>query len=261
MKQSIDFQRIIILIGLDFSQKWKQYLWIGSLLIGCVLLTQLPPLFYEAYNHIWQLIQYAAIPMVFLFGSSFYTSTALSDYTGGQKGIFALMIPASAAEKALCSLLVNLVFVIPFLLFFWLVHYQTTLMANERIPVGANRYSAVSREVAIYASYCYFLIHSTVFVGSIYFAKLAYVKTLTCLLVSALVISILNTGYAKFLADYPLMLGAIPFAGWSVVRDSSLTVYRVSAADLTYPWHYIIPLIVVLWFFVVGYQRLREKQI
>ncbi|SOD92270.1 hypothetical protein [Spirosoma fluviale] len=261
MNQSFSFKRISILIGLDFSQKWKQYVWVGSLLIGCVLLTQLPPLFYEAYNNIWQLIQYAAIPLVLLFGSSFYTSTALSDYTGGQKGIFALMIPASTGEKTLCSLLVNLVFVIPFLLSFWLLHYQTTLMANERISVGVNRYSAVSREVAIYASYCYFLIHSAVFVGSIYFAKLAYVKTLTYLLVGALAISILNTAYAKFLADYPLMLGAIPFAGWSVVRDSSLTVYRVSAADLTYPWPYILPLVVVLGFFVVSYKRLQEKQI
>jgi hypothetical protein len=261
MNQYLSFHRIRILIGLDFSQKWKQYLWVSLLLIGCVLLTQLPPLFYETYNNICQLIQYVAIPLVLLFGSSFYTSTALSDYTGGQKGIFALMIPASTAEKTLCSLLVNLVFMIPFLLFFWLIHYQTTLLANERIPVGANRYSAVSREVAIYASYCYFLIHSAVFVGSIYFAKLAYVKTLTYLLVGVLAISILNTAYAKFLAGYPLMLGAIPFAGWSVVRDSSLTVYHVSAADLTYPWHYIIPFIMVLWFFVVGYQRLQEKQI
>jgi hypothetical protein len=261
MKLSLNFRRIRILIGLDFSQNWKQYLWVGSLLIGGVLLTQLPPLFYKAYNHLGQLIQYAAIPLVLLLGSSFYSSTALSNYTDGQKGIFVLMIPASIAEKTLGSLVVNLIFVVPFLLFFWLLHYQTTLLVNERIPAGATRYSAVTGEVALYVSYCYFLIHGAVFVGSIYFAKLAYVKTLSCLLVGALAISILNTAYAKFLAGYPLMLGAFPLAGWSVVPDRRLTVYRVSAADLTYPWQYVLPLIVVLGFFVVGYQRLQEKQI
>lgn len=261
MKQSLSFRRISRLIRLDISQKWTQYLWVGSLLLGCALLTQLLPLFHETYDNIAQLIQYAAIPLILIFGSSFYTSSALSDYSGGQKGIFALMVPASTAEKTLCSVVVNLLFLVPFLLFFWLLHYQTTLLANQRIPVGAARYTAVPKEIAIYASGCYFLVHSIVFAGSIYFAKLAYVKTLSCLLVGALMISVLNTAHARFLADYPLMLGAFPLAGWSVVRDRSLMVDRVSAADLTTPWLYGLLLMVVIGFFVVGYQRLTEKQI
>jgi hypothetical protein len=221
----------------------------------------LPPLFFENYNHLSQMAQYAAIPLVLLFGSSFYTSAALTDFAGGQKGIFALMIPASMAEKTLCSLVVNLMFLVPFLVFFWQLHYKIIFIANEGIPDGATKYIAVTRGVAIYISYCYLLFHSAVFAGSIYFYKSAYVKTLACTITGSLLLSILNTSFAKYLAGYPLMMGAIPFAGWSVVRDSSLKVYRVSSANLIYPWQYLFPALLVSGLYIVAYQRLKEKQI
>lgn len=261
MKNSISFKRIGILISLDFSQKWKNYVWFSTVLLGCVLIMLAPPLFFDTYNNLSQLAQYAAIPLLLLFGSSFYTSTALTDYSGGNKAIFAFMAPASMAEKILCSLSVNLIFLVPFLIFFWLIHYNILYIANEKIPEGASKYSTVSPELAIYISYCYLLLNSAFFVGSIYFARSSYVKSLAFVISGTLVISVVNTSFAKYLAGPHLMLGAVPFAGWSVVLDGTLEVHHVTSANLTYPWQYILPAIMVSGLYAVAYQRLKEKQI
>lgn len=261
MAKSFSLYRIRILMSLNLSQNWKNYAWLASVLFMSVLIMLLPPLFYDNYHHLSQLAQYAAIPVVLLLGSSFYSSVALKDFDGGNKCVSALMAPASMPEKIVSSLLVNFLFLIPFLIFFWQIHYATLFIANERIPAGATKYTPVSREVAVYVSYCYFLFHSVVFAGSIYFTKSSYVKTIAFSIAGALFISILNTSFAKFLAGYPLMLGAFPLGGWSVVRDSSLKVYRVSSADLIYPWQYILPVLMTAGLYAVAYLRLKEKQI
>jgi len=261
MAKSFSLYRVRILMSLDLSQKWKNYAWLASVLFMCVLIMLLPPLFYENYHHLSQLAQYAAIPIVLLLGSSFYTSAALKDFGEGNKGVFAFMTPASMPEKIVSSLLINFLFLIPFLIFFWQIHYTTLFIANNRIPAEATKYIPVSKEVAVYVSYCYFLFHSVVFAGSIYFSKSSYVKTIAFTIAGALFISILNTSFAKFLAGYPLMLGAFPLGGWSVVRDSSLKVYYVSSADQVYPWQYILPVLMLIGLYAVAYLRLKEKQI
>jgi len=152
MKTSSTLNRVGILIGLDFAQKGRNYLWVSCLLILGVLVMTLPTLYFDTYNHQCQLLQYAAIPLVLIFGSSFYISTALTDFTAGNRGIFVLMTPASMAEKTLAALLVNLIFLIPFLALFWTMHFETMLFANTRISAAHTKYSPVKREVAIYAT-------------------------------------------------------------------------------------------------------------
>jgi hypothetical protein len=261
MKKSTSFYRISVLIGLDFAQKGKTYGWITCLLLVAMLLMLVPILFYNTYIHQYQLTHYAAIPLVLVLGSSLYTSTALRDYANGKKGIFSLMAPASTQEKLFASLIVNLIFLIPFLFLFWTLHFQTISLANEQIPEDHTKYSAVAREVTIYFTYCYFLFNSVIFAGSIYFSKTAYFKTLICAIIGALVISYANTAFAKFLASYPMMMGAVPFGGWSLVRDSSLKVYQVNNSQSDYLWLYTLPALMVIGFWLVAYKRLQEKQL
>lgn len=236
-------------------------MWFSCLLIIGLLAMTLPTLYFDSYSHQCQLLQYAAIPMVLIFGSSFYSSSALTDYAAGNTGIFALMTPASMAEKTLAALLVNLIFLVSFLVLFWIMHFETMRFANTRIPASLTKYSPVTREVAIYLTYCYFLFNGVIFTGSIYFTKSPYVKTLICAIIGALTLSSVNTSFAKYLASYPLMLGAIPFAGWNVVRDSSLKVYRVHFPDIAYAWLYTLPALMVFGLWLVAYKRLQEKQL
>ncbi|MCF2505199.1 hypothetical protein L0663_17535 [Dyadobacter sp. CY107] len=261
MKTSSTLYRTCVLIGLEFAQRGKNYMWVSCLLIIGVLAMTLPTLYYDTYNHQCQLLQYAAIPMVLIFGSSFYSSTALSDYTAGNKGIFALMMPASMAEKMAAALLVNLIFLILFAALFWIMHFETMLFANTRIPTAHTKYSPVTRDVAMYLTYCYFLFNSVVFAGSIYFTKSSFVKTLACAILGAFALSSANTSFAKYLASYPMMMGAIPFGGWNVVQDSSLKVYKIHFPEMAYAWLYILPALMVFGFWFVAYKRLQEKQL
>lgn len=261
MKKSPGLNRISVLIGIDFAQKGKTYGWITCLLILSLSLMLVPIVFYETYIHLYQLSHYAAIPLVLVLGSSLYTGTALRDYANGKKGIFSLMAPASTREKLVASLVVNLIFLIPFLLLFWLLHFQTISLANERIPVGHMKYSAINQETAIYITYCYFLFNSILFTGSIYFSQKAYIKTLLCAIIGAQAISFANTSFAKFLASYPLMMGAIPFGGWSLVRDTSLKVHKVNSPEYAYYLLYTLPALMVVGFWFIAYKRLQEKQL
>lgn len=261
MRTSSSRFRIRTLMGLDFAQKGKNYLWVSCLLVIGLLAMTLPTLYLDSYNNQCQLLQYAAIPMVLIFGSSFYTSTALTDYSADGKGIFAMMTPASTAEKTIATLLVNLIFLVSFILLFWATHFITMGVANIKIPPTHTRYSPVTREVAIYVTYGYFLFNSMIFTGSIYFTKTSYVKTLSCTIVGAIAISIANTSFAKYLASYPMMLGALPFSGWNVVQDGSLKVYRVHFPDFAYVWLYTLPTLMVIGLWLVAYKRLQEKQL
>lgn len=261
MRTSSSRYRIRTLVSLEFAQKGKNYLWVSCLLIIGLLVMTLPTLYVDSYNHQCQLLQYAAIPMVLIFGSSFYTSTALTDFSADKKGIFVMMTPASTGEKLIATLFVNLIFLITFIVLFWATHFTTMGIANIKIPASDTRYTPVTREVVIYVTYCYFLFNSIIFTGSIYFTKTSYVKTLSCTILGAITVSLANTSFAKYLASYPMMLGALPFSGWNVVQDGSLKVYRIQFPEIAYVWLYTLPAMMVIGFWFVAYKRLQEKQL
>lgn len=233
----------------------------GGVLMALLLVMMLPVCFSDTYSRPFQLLQFAAVPIVLLLGSSLYTSYALTRYATGSMGMLALMSPASSLEKLLCSLIVNLTFLISFLLFFLVLHHQTITFGNRMIPVNGMQYTTITRDVMIYVSYCYFLLNSAIFLGSISFTGSVYVKTFACLLFTALIITVFNSMFARYLASYPLMMGAVPFSGWSIVRDASLKVYKIPFPDTASILLYVTPALTTVAMWVAAYERLKEKQI
>ena len=234
----------------------------SGVLVALLLVMMLPVCFSDTYSRPFQLLQFAAIPIVLMLGSSLYTSYALTRYATGSMGMLALMSPASSLEKLLCSLIVNLTFLISLLLFFLVLHHQTITFGNRMIPVNGMEYTTITRDVMIYVSYCYFLLNSAVFLGSICFTGSVYVKTFACLLFMALIITVCNSMFARYLASYPLMMGAAnPFSRWNVVRDASLKVYKIPFPHTASILLYITPALTTVAMWVAAYERLKEKQI
>lgn len=233
----------------------------GGVLVALLLVMMLPVCFSDTYSRPFQLLQFAAVPIVLLLGSSLYTSYAMTRYAAGSKGMLALMSPASSLEKLLCSLIANLTFLISFLLFFLVLHHQTITFGNKIIPVNGMRYTFITRDVMVYVSYCYFLLNSAVFLGSVYFTTSTYVKTFACLLCIALMLTAFNSRFAKYLASYPMMMGTVPFDGWNIVRDAGLRVYRIPFPDSASILLYLTPALTTVAIWIAAYERLREKQI
>ncbi|MPR31805.1 hypothetical protein [Salmonirosea aquatica] len=261
MRQSFSVQRLVILIRINFVENGRNYLLMGGVLVALLLIMMLPVCFFDTYNNPAQLLQFAAVPIVVILGSSLYTSHALTQYAAGSKGMLSLMSPATSLEKFLSSLIVNLLFLIPFLLFFLLLHHQTITFGNRRIPANGMQYSFIARGVLIYIGFSYFLFHSVFFLGSIYFTRSSYVKTFASLIFVMLTVGILNSLLAKYLASYPLMMSTVPMAGWSIVRDAGLKVYRIPFPDKGLILLYLTLTLTTLGLWLAAYQRLREKQI
>ena len=261
MNNSSSLRRILYLIRIELTDNGQNLLLMYGVLMALLLIMLLPVCFFDTYNHLSQLAQYGAVPVVFIFGSSLYTGNALSRYSVGAKGMQAFMVPASVSEKLFCSLLINLMFLVPFAIIFWQVHYAAITFANTKIAATEKQFSYMSGPVMIYACYCFFLMHSAIFLGSVYFTRFAYVKTLACMMIFLLLITTMNSAFANYLASYPGMMGAIPFGGWNIVRDSSLKVYRISFPESVSAFLYIFPVLMIAGFWYTSYQRLREKQI
>jgi hypothetical protein len=261
MDKSFSLQRLRMLITINFVENRGNYFLMGSALIAVLLIMMLPVCFFRTYNNLSQLAQFAAVPLVMILGSSLYTSYALTHFATGSKGMLGLMAPASTLEKFVASLIVNLAFLLLFLLFFWELHFRTIEFGNRIIPESGMKYSLMTKDVIIYISFCYFLVNAAVLLGSIYFIKSSYVKTFTFVLMVCVLLSLSNTAFAQYLASYPLMMGAFPLGGWNIVHDAGLKVYRVPFPKSALPILYGTPVLMIIGLWFNSYQRLKEKQI
>lgn len=270
MNQTFDIHRFTLMLRLDWAEKGRNSLLMASVLTFCLLAMMAPIALYDEYSNFREILQYFALMMILLFGASLYTSSAFSQYSASDTGIAALMLPASQTEKFLSSLLINLVFVIPFLIFFWQFHYFITDFANEKLPVNGEKYRYIPNDFMLYSTYCYLGIQSAVFLGSIYFRKSSYIKTAALVIGFAFVTTIANLMLATGLASNPSKFVAFPLSGWKLWYYSKDGVSRPEYAagfyHMTFPPEVFTALQVfavftALMLWTCAYFQLKEREI
>jgi hypothetical protein len=270
MNQTFDIHRFTLMLRLDLAEKGKNYLFTAALLIGLLLLLMLPVGFSKEFSAIKEMLQYMALFMIVLFGSSLYTSSVFNPYSSPSTGIAALMVPASAFEKFLTSLLTNLVFIVPFIFMYWQLHYSTIEAANAKIPIAGNKYNHLPDFVMKYACYYYFIIQAFIFLGSIYFTKASYIKTASLFIGIFLTMGILQLTLAYYFTSFPSKVVTFPITGWQIwhyggegtLRNLNDTrYYNVVFPEIIAVMIQCFPVFIVLTLWFVTYLRLREKEI
>lgn len=256
MNQHFNFRRFWLLIRLDFTENGKGYLISSALFIGLMLLMMTPILATETYHDLLGVLHMITV-FLLLLGGSLFTSTIFSAYSTPAKGIPALMIPASRQEKFMAALLINMLFMLAFFFIFWQLHYVITDLANQGLSEDGGRYHYIPAEPRIFFTYCYFLIQGAVFLGSIYFPKNAYIKTLGILLVLATVTYIFNHILALQLSDARDVF-TFPFSYWKVFNNGTYVVNFPDAINIMVK-AFLGLLVVGLWY--ITYIRLKEKEI
>ncbi|GGC12688.1 hypothetical protein [Dyadobacter sediminis] len=268
MNQTFNIHRFTLMLRFDVAEKGKTYLFTAALLLALLVLLMLPVGLSTQYNNMKELLHILALFMIVLFGTSLYTSSAFTQYAAPSTGIAAIMVPASRIEKFLSALLLNLVFIIPFVIIFWKLHYGTIAYANAHLPAGGPKFNRIPEFVLQYAFQYYFLIHAFVFLGSLYFTKASYLKTAAIVIGSFLAIGLLHIGLGYYLTSFPSKLVAFPITGWSIWlypdADAGRRVtefYQVKLPENVYTFIQLFPawIVLVLWF--ATYLRLREKEI
>ena len=209
-----------------------------------------------------------------------YASTIFAEFGSQAQGIAWLSVPASALEKLLCGLLFSAV--LCFLVFtaaFYLADIPMVGICNRMIerqhrtwfggyPMGAN---AVWRfwkglpgdemdEHFHVAFLMYFMLQGAFALGSVYFKRLAFLKTLVAVMVFILVFTVLE----KVMLENSLPQGwhrMTMLEDW--IRDAdSLRIKEVKVSPwVTGPIGTLLLLGVAPAFWVVTYFRIKEKEV
>lgn len=260
MNQIFDIQRFIQLVRLDFAERGKNYVMMAGLLTGLMLALMLPILFI-GFDTVLMLLHVLALFMVVMFGGSLYSSAVFSHYGRSDTGIAAMMVPASRFEKFLNAYLVVLLFIVPFTIFFVQFHYWSVGYANSRLPVGASKYNPVPTDALHYFMYMHVMIQGAVFLGSICFSRLSYIKTASILFLLAVFSFGVNIVFAYLSTDNPSKIVAFPFSGWKLWYIGSGRHYNLAHTGAVESLVYAFPLFFLAATWYIGFIRLKEKEI
>lgn len=270
MSQTFDIHRFTLMLRFDAAEKGRNYLMMSGVLLFCLLAMVLPITLSSEYSEFRRILHFAALFMIVLFGGSLFTSTAFAQYSDQSTGIAALMIPASRLEKYVSSLALNLIFVIPFLILFWQLHYWTIDYANTLITSGITHYNYIPKDLFEYTSCSYLIIQAVVFLGSIYFKKFAYIKTAALSIAFGSLLAYFNYSLAIKFASSPSKFLAYPLSGWKVwfyteegmARPKYFAgFYHLTFSD-TMHWAaqgFAVWLAVMLW--ICAYYQMKEREI
>lgn len=217
-----------------------------------------PMVLTDGFSQIAEILHLVALLLCVMLGGSLFASTAFNQYADPGSGISAIMIPASRLEKFLVTLFIFLPLAILFIGLFWSLHFGLIDLANQNIPDDGRKYFNLFSGMVTFFTYCYFLIFGVVFLGSLYFPKNSFVKSIAVFGIIAVFASIFNFLLANHFTSYPSFLLAFPFTGWKINENKEYTIEFPEPVD-TLVWGFLVAL--VIGFLYIAYVRLREKEI
>ena len=264
MNQTFNFQRFLLLMKVEWAEKGRIQVLTAGLLLAFLLMLMLPVVFFDEYKPFVTDLQTTALIMVVVFGGSLYTNLAFSQYGPRDKGMAALMVPASHLEKFLTPLVLSLIVIVPLMVLFLWLHNWTIDYSNARLPATDPQYRKMPLAVLQSFVVFYILIQGVFFLGSLYFTRSSYVKVATALVVITLVFAAANKGIVWFLlADAGVTsFSAAPFTSWDTYFDGTTNhTYRVSYMETIQNLMHLIPILITICLWYITYVRLKEKEI
>lgn len=210
--------------------------------------------------------------LLFVVGS-FFASQYFHELSSRAKGINFLLVPASAFEKLLCALLFTVVlFFVAFVSIFYLVDALMVAIANS-LPLGddaatnplvVNVFKIVllrfNTDTVINLLLFFFSVQSVFLLGSVYFEKYSFVKTVICGFVA---------GFLLFCLMYFFNEVLLPGGGYPSGFLTSYHVYVDGENDRVVQvprwigevFRFLIMYATAPFFWLVTYFRLKEKQV
>ncbi|THU40896.1 hypothetical protein FAM09_01920 [Niastella caeni] len=275
MNSVFDLKRWSLYIGKHWNENKKRYLLslgaIGGLLILWYSFLMLVNGDHPISRDIQAITYYVGL---FLTGC-LYASIIFNELSDGPKGIQFLLIPVSVLEKLLTAILFGVVlYFICYTVIFYIVDFPMVNLANSiaktiaeqehRIPYPAEKIANVfvswkdGDNILVYFLLAYLSIQSIFLMGSVYFVRFQYIKTL----VSGLVVFLFLMFFVhKVLGSFMPPGGFFkPFTVYRVfVSNESLSVHLpewISTILLFLIKYSFAPM-----FWVVTYLRLKEKEV
>jgi hypothetical protein len=274
MNQFFSFKRFTLLVLKHWADNKKRYGLAVLAFIGLLI----------TWFVFTMLTGFDAIPMgkgvqtitfffaLFVLGT-FYASQYFNDLGSRAKGINFLLVPASTFEKLLCSLLYSvLLFFVVFTTTFYMVDVlmvgiaktlpQSTEASGK--PVVANVFEIIflpfTRDVTVNFLLFYFSIQSAYLLGSVYFEKYSFIKTI----ISSFALAFIVFCFMYFFNQHLLPDGGYPSGFFTayVVRADGIDDRLVQIPTwIGQVLRFLIMYGIAPFLWIVTYYRLKEKQV
>jgi hypothetical protein len=270
MNQFFSFKRFSLLVFKHWADNKKRYVLSVIAFIGLMITWFVFTMLVDSDNPMDKGMQLITFCFSLFAVGSFYASQYFRDLGSRAKGINFLLVPASAFEKILCCLLYTVVlFFVVFIAAFYVADILMVTIVKSFVATDApgrgllNIFDATNLPFeggsTINVLLIFFAIQSAFLLGSVYFEKYSFIKTI----ISGFVVFFVIFCFLFFLYDL------MPKGGFA---DGYLTSYRIdnNGKDdylVTIPrWigqilYYALMYGIAPFLWIVTYYRLKEKQV
>lgn len=280
MGEHFSFSRFRLLVALHWGNYRKRYLLALPAIGGMLVVWGTFLLLMNNYNPLDDGIQASTYYLGLALIGCLYSSTIFAEFGSKAHGIAWLGVPASSLEKLLCGLLFStILFFVGFTLVFYLVDIPLVKIGNELIeqqhrmwpggyPIAPNAVWSVlggfpgeNFDAGLHVLLVlYFILQALFALGSVYFERYTFVKTIVAFLVFVLFFMVLEKQ----------LMRRIPPQGWNrftpgndwITNGDSLRIKEVRVSPwITGPLGLLLLLGIppVIW--IATYFRIKEKQV
>ena len=278
MNQTFSFQRFLLLVSKTWSENRKRYLLSIMAYISLVFVWFAFIMLTDESNPLAEGLQEVTFFFSLFLVGPFFASQIFSDLGSKTKGTSYLMVPASTLEKLLCSLLYAIVlFFIVIVLAFYIVDFIAVLIANtfhpsyssatagDGEPFRAHMINVFkSRNFPSNASLSYYFIvvfaalQSAALLGSVYFEKFSYIKTVISLTLVWLVFGFLTFNVLSLFMPRG-EFGIIQYEFYGSERSDNKIVELPFWIQQLIEYLLLYGFTVIFW--ITTYFRLKEKEV
>lgn len=264
MQNTFSFSRLWLLIKKQWFDNARLYLLSVMALVGILIITFTIWWLVNKQDHYFNENSTYAIFFVTLFiAGLIFSSTTFNMLGDKPKGIYWLSVPATPLEKLGTGFFYSfIVFPTVYITSFWLIKHFTFFMVelNPANVIERTRPDNVFiKQVAPNLFYCFFALQALFMLGSVYFERAAFIKTILIIFF----IGLLFVLYTQFIAHnfFPQNFG---FRGAETFRvyenDQPPRIYQLPGWFVTV----LMPLTKFIWapvLLAATYFRLKEKEI
>ena len=258
MNQQFDLSRFGLLLKLYWVENGKSYLISFGLIVGVLLFLMVPIVGSAQFNDLLYMVHALALFGGVMLGGSLFTSTAFTAYATPERGIAAIMLPASQLEKFMSVVLPALLFVVSVFVIGYLLHGSLVDLANQNLSSHSRKYQPAPPDVMRFFAFSYFLLQGAVFLGSLYFTKNAFIKTVGIVLAITVLAFVANMVLAYQFTGEASRVMAFPFTFWDVFQGQR---YRVEFPPSVSRLVKVFLGLLVVVFGYITFVRLQEKEI
>ena len=209
--------------------------------------------------------QEMAFSLGLTLGGGILAGLVFAYFSESARGYGYLTLPASSFEKWLCGFLIVGVFTVLFFVFFRIIDTAFVHHFHNTLPKSSSDYQRMFEMVQIYSFdswelkntyYIYFMLIGFMAIGSLYFNKMALIKSAIGFITAFFTLYFLNQFIATLI--FGERIYALPFMCEITVLPNHTTIFLENPLRLLLESLFLFILPIALW--VIVFIRLREKE-